>query len=306
MSMGLSPNAVKTALDNVFYAKFEPGKLPGWVSASSNVVFNQDTATNAAVIEEAFKGVGLWTTRTEQQDVEQDSAFLGNQKVHSVLNYSKSVLIPKTYFDDDMHSTYEKMVADMGLKARVTQDDNAFGVLRGGFVTYKTGDGAYLFSDTHTTLSGATVDNKTTAALSETALNAAIIALAEQKDQSGEVVGNAPKVLVVPPALFKTACEIVKSELRSGTGNNDTNVYSSQYGIQVVTNNRLGAAAGGSDTAWFLLGENHGLTRWVRKGIETVLVPYQFSKNNSYEYKGEFREVIGATDYVGLYGSTGV
>ncbi len=306
MSKGLSPNAVKTALDNVFYAAYDPKQSPSYGSVTDGGIFIQDTAKNSAVIEEAFKGVGLWTARTEQQDVMQDSAFLGNQKTHSVITFSKSVDIPKTYMDDDMHSTYEKMVTDMGLKARISQEDNGFGVLRGGFATYTTGDGSFLFSDTHTTLSGATVDNKSTAALSEAALNAAIVALLEQKDQSGEVMGNAPAVLVVPPALYKTACEIVKSELRAGTGNNDMNVYSSMYDIRVVQNNRLGAAAGGSDTAWFLLAKNHGLTRWVRKGIETLLVPYQFQRNNAYIYKGEFREVAGATDYVGLWGSAGV
>jgi hypothetical protein len=54
-----------------------------------------------------------------------------------------------------------------------------------------------------------------------------------------------------------------------------------------------------------LLGRNHSVTRWIRQGVQTVLVDWKIAKNNSYLYKGEFREVYGAPDYVGIVGSTG-
>ena len=119
-------------------------------------------------------------------------------------------------------------------------------------------------------------------------------------------MGNMPAVLLVPPALFKTSSEITDSELRSGTADNDMNVYSSKYGITVATSNRLGAAAGGSDTAWFLLSNNHSFMRFVRQGIVTDLVDYKYTKNNVYVYKGEFRESVGAMNYAGAVGSTGL
>ena len=78
-----------------------------------------------------------------------------------------------------------------------------------------------------------------------------------------------------------------------------------QYGINVATTPYIGLAAGGSDTAWFLLGDNHSITRWVRQGIETAIVDWKFQRNNNYIYKGSFREVVGAMDYVGIVGSLG-
>ena len=204
-----------------------------------------------------------------------------------------------------MHSSYEKMTKDFGQKARITRDDNAMKLYRDAFTTTLTADGATLISDSHTTISGATVDNKLTAALTETSLNDAIVSLIEQKDQAGVVSGGMPQTLFVPPALFKLASEITESELRSGTGDNDSNVYSTKYGIEVATSNRLGAASGGSDTAWFLLGTNHSIGRWVRQSVETSLVDWRLQRNNNYIYKGEFREVVGARDYVGIVGSTG-
>lgn len=205
-----------------------------------------------------------------------------------------------------MHGAYEKMVRDFAEKGRITQNNNAFSVYRNAFTTTLTADGVALISASHVTISGDTVSNLVTGALTETTLNNAIIALSEMKSQDGVVVGSGANALLVPQALYKKACEIVKSERRSDTANNDTNVYSSAYAINVYTSPYLGAAAGGSDTAWFLLGRNHSVTRWVRQGIQTDLVDYKFQRNNNYVYKGSFREVVGAYDYVGIAGSTGL
>jgi len=206
---------------------------------------------------------------------------------------------------DNMHGVYENMVRDFGLKAKITQDENALSLYKDGFDTFQTADGSYVFATDHTTISGDTVSNLGTAVFSDDAVNDAIIDLMEQKDQAGVVRGNVPKCLLVPPALFKTACEVLDSTLRAGTADNDMNVFSNKYNIYIAVSNRLGAAAGGSDTAWFLIGENAAPKRYVRQGIVTDLVDYKFQRNNAYIYKGEFREVVGVTDYCGLWGSNG-
>lgn len=304
-SSSANPSVVKTELDDVFMQEFTPEMHPGYATASSGSVFIQDSTDRAAEIEEVFKGVGLWDERTEEQNVPSDNPLIDNKITFNVVNFAKSIDVPKNFFDDNMHGSYEKMVRDFGRKGNITQNDNAFSLYRDAFTNTLTADGAALVSDTHTTISGDTVDNKLTAALSDSSLNDAIVKLIEQKDQSGVVSGNMPATLLVPPALFKEASEITDSELRSGTANNDVNVYSSKYNITIATSNRLGAAAGGSDTAWFLLSNNHSVRRWVRQGIQTDLVDYKYQRNNNYIYKGEFREVVGAVDYVGIVGSTG-
>lgn len=310
----LNPSVVKTALDGVFMPEFNFREAPGYVDATSKLVFNQETSDRGAEIMELFKGVGLWDAFAEEADVPSEAARITNQKTFTHLDYGKSMDIPKNYFDDQMHGAYSKMVKDFAQKGKATRDHNAFAIYRSAFVTtfFTTSDSAALVSDSHTTIGGQTVDNKLTAALSETSLNTAIVALMEQKDQAGVIMGNTPSVLLVPPALYKTACEIVDSELRSGTADNDENVYSSKYNIYVVSSNRLGAAvsasatsSAGSDTAWFLLGRNHGIHRWTRQDVRTSLVDYIYTRNNNYVYKADFREVVGAMSYEGLIGSDG-
>lgn len=298
-------NVVQTALDDIFMQEFKPLMHPGSIDATNGQVFVQDSTDRAAIIEEVFKGTGLWGEREEEADVKMSKPSVANQITSYIKNYADSVDISKNLFDDNLHGTYEKMVRNFAQMAKATQDTNAFAVYRNAFTTALTADGATLVSDTHTTLSGVNVDNKLTAALTPDSLFSAVVALSEQKNQAGVIMGGLATTLLVPPALFKKACEICGSELLANTTDNNINVFSSKYGINIVTSNRLGAAAGGSDTAWFLMTGDHSVRRYVRQGIMTDLVDYKFQRNNNYIYKGEFRETVQAVDYAGIVGSLG-
>lgn len=304
-SSGANPNVVKTALDDVFFQEFNGRLNPGYVDATSDIVFKQDTVDNAAVIQEVFKGTGLWAEKPEEADVAQATPRVDNQITFNVVEFAQSVDVTRNFFDDNMHGAYEGMIRDMAETGRISRDDNAFKLYRNAFTTTLTADGVALISDSHVTLSGDTVDNLLTVALSEASLETALVELTEQIAQDGTIRGQMANTLLVPAQLYKEAIEIVESEQRSATADNDTNVYSSKYNIFVATSPYLGARAGGSDTAWFLLGRNHSITRWVRRGIETNLVNWDTQRNNNYIYKGSFREVVGATDYTGIIGSDG-
>lgn len=304
-SSGLNPNIVKTALDDVFFPEFDGPQSPNDAPATDNTVFQQQTVDRQAVIQEVFKGSGLWEVRAEEQDVPSGNARVNDQITFTVINYSKSEDIPKNMFDDNLHNTVNRMIADFAQTGRVTRDTKAYELYVNAFTTTLTADGSALISDTHTNLNGDTIDNKLTAALSTTALEDAIVSIREQKAQDGTIRGHIPSVLLVPTKLFKTAVEITDSELISDSANNAINWVSAKYGIQVKTSPYLGATAGGSDTAWFLLARNHSVMRWVRQAVETVLVNWTFQRNNNYIYKAEFREVVGAITYDGIVGSTG-
>ena len=306
MNSTMSRNVVQTALDKVFFGKFNYETLPGIATARTAGVFMQDTTDRAAVIVEQYQGPGYFEARSEEQDVAGKSPRAGNPKTFSVVNYAESVDIPKNFFDDEQFSVVERTVARMGRNGRLSQDKNAFEVFNNGFTTVTTNDGAPLFSNTHTTLGGDTVDNLLTDELDDSALEAAVVALTEQLTQDGTLGGFMPACLLVPPALFAEANKIAKSELQSGTANNDLNYFSTVYpGLQVMQSPFLGASQGGSDKAWFLLSPEHSIMRWVRQDIETDLVGYKTQRNNNYIYKAEYREVVGAISYEGAVASNG-
>lgn len=314
LTTGTSPNATKTALDMLHFQAYEQQPGPDIAEAMTPQVFKQEKASKAAVITELYKGVGLWQVRAEQEDVHGDTPQVSSQQVFPIRNFSNSVDISKNFYDDDQYSVVSNTIKNMGVEARRSQNMYAMEVFRGATARTLTNDGVALLSNSHTTMSGANVDNLETGVLSESIIDTLITKLIQQLTQAGTIGGQMPSVLLVPPALYKKAVIITESELRSETANNDMNVYSSKYGFIVKQSPYLGSAvaedavnsiSAGSDTAFFLLGNMHSVIRWVRQGLETTLVPWQNQRNNNYIYKGEYREQYGVLSYEGVVGSTG-
>lgn len=258
----------------------------------------------AAYVEEVFMGSPLFANVSEVQGVPATTPMAGNKLTTYVQDYAQAKDISKNFFDDNMFGMYSKIVEDMALKARITMTNNAFQVFRGAFTTTLTADGAALCA-AHTLLNGSSYTNTVTGALTVSTLNDALVKMAEMPDQSGVVIGNQGKYLVVPQALFTHATQITESALVADSANNNLNVYRSAFGITIYTSPYLGANAGGSDTAWFLLSDNHTITRIVRQGIQTFLRDWGMSNNRTYNYQANFREVVYAVDYQGVIGSTG-
>jgi len=303
---GNAANTIKTALDKVFDATFDYPTMAGVATAENGKAFMQSSADNSAVIVEQFQGSGYWDSRTELQDVPEGSNKVGNQQTHQIINYAKSIDVSKNYFDDDMHDVVAMMVQNMARNARLTRDKNAFTAYNLGFTTETSNDSVALFSDSHVTLDGTTVDNLVSGALSDATLATAIVQLIEQLTQDGTLGGHDPAFLLVPPALWKNANIFAKSALRPTTANNDMNWVSDIYpGLQVLQSPFLGAAQGGSDTAWFLGSQNHSMYRWIRQAKQTDIVDYKYQRNNNYIYKGEYRETVAPIAYEGLVGSLG-
>ena len=301
-----SSNVVKTALDKVFFTEFDVERTPGYADATDAMIFRQEGTDRAAVITEQYKGAGYYEETNEEEDLASGSPLVGNQKTSTVVKYTKSVDVPKNFFDDDQHTVISKMVEDMARLGKMTQNKNAFSVFNNGFSSQTTNDGVALFSNSHTTLGGDTVDNLETAALADASLNTAMTSLIEQKTQDGTLGGHEAACLLVPTALFKTAVEITKSTVKTGANNDTLNYYSEYYpGLMVKQTPFLGAANGGDDAAWFLLSRNHGIYRWEREAINTDLVGYEYSRNDNYVYKARYREIVDTISWEGVVASNG-
>jgi hypothetical protein len=300
---------VQTELDKVFFQAFDYSEtFPGVARATTGEIFRPQETTHAAWIQSVNKGSGLFPAVNETGVVPLSTPHVTNKQTTLVITYAQGIDISKQLFDDNMHGVWAQDVADFAIQAKNTQDYNAFALFRNGFTTALTADGQAIFS-THTLIGGGTQSNKASgasSALTPDSLNTAIVSLQEQKNQAGVIMGSSPAILLVPPALWKHAREITDSALIADSGNNNVNVYRSALGITVWTSHWLGAAAGGSDTAWFLLARRHGFTRVIRQGLETALTDWRYSNNLTYRYQANFRESYFCADYAGSYGSVGV
>ena len=301
---------VQTELDKVFFQQFDYDEtFPGVAHATTGEIFKPQDTTHAAWIQSVNKGSGLFPAIGETATIPLSTPHVTNKQSTRILTFAQGIDISKQLFDDNMHGVWAEDVRDFAIKAKDTQDYNAFRIFRNGFTTELTADGIAFFSTGHLLIGGGTQSNVATgagSALSPTSLNTAIVNLMEQKDQSGVIRGSSPAVLLVPPSLWKHAREITDSALIADSTQNNVNVYRSALGITVYTSHWLGAVAGGSDTAWFLLAKRHGVTRLIRQGMETALTDWRYSNNLTYRYQANFREEVFVADYAGAYGATGV
>lgn len=306
ITSGLNPDLVKTELDRLFFSKFNNKPGPQIADITDSLIFNQDSASNSAVITEIMNDGGQWEQRTnELQNIAEATVIAGQKRTFTVTNFAHSLPVPKHFEDDEQWSAVRKSLTKMAQKGRLTDRVNGFGIYRNAFAGTLTNDGAALISDTHTNINGDTIDNKITAALTPDSLETLITRLIEQKDQSGDIVGHEARCLLVPPALFKEAVEITESKLEADTADNQLNVYSAKYGIFVKQSQYIGAAQGGSDTAFFLLSDDHEVYRWQRQAPITAFTPWTLTKNFVSFYKSEFRNVYGAISYEGIVASDG-
>lgn len=101
-----------------------------------------------------------------------------------------------------------------------TKQIKAANVLNGAFTTSLGGDGKPLCADDHPTLSGPNLRNElaTSADLSETSLEQALIDIAAFTDERGLKIAVQGLKLIIPKELMFTADRILKSTLRVGTG----------------------------------------------------------------------------------------
>lgn len=140
--------------------------------------------------------------------------------------------------------------------------------------------------------------------LSETSLNTLHVKMLQILSDVGTpmVLGGKP-LLVVPPALAKKAIEITQSNLQSGSADNTMNYYKGVI-ADVLVLNYLGAYAGGSDTAWFVVNpQTSELYNWTRQTID--LKTYEDPNTRSIMTNAVARWAIGFSDWRGFVGSKG-
>lgn len=296
---------VQTAIDALIKQEYDQAGIPGYVGVNDSAVFNQTTTDMAAWITDLSKGGNLWSTTSEEADLPSYAPGVGQQATTSILNWNNSFDVPLRMFEDNMFDAFQREVRDFTDKAKITQLTNMMSLFRGAGSTTLTSDGIALISDSHVNLNGDTVDNRLNSlTLNLANLLTAMQMLQEQKDQSGTIRGHVPAVLLVPVALLPTAIELTESEWKPGVATNDISYISSKFpGLQVRSSQYLGAAAGGSDSNWFLLSRNHQIYRVTRKPITIDVVDYKTQRNNNYVVKGEFREAVTALSYEGIVGS---
>lgn len=219
-------------------------------------VLNIGSMAKATETDAKLAGFGPLSQQAEGESIIYQDPLAPVTKSYTYVVKAGGYQITDRMIRDELYGQAERFERDLLSAVRDDQEVAGWNLINDGFNTNNTGfDGLALYSTAHTRLDGgATQANRpaTDAALSLSALHDAVIQFRNWRNDRGRpFAGNEPRLLVVPPDLMLTAHELLDSQLKPGTANNDANVIT-RFGIQVKVVDYLT-----STTAWFLFGENH-------------------------------------------------
>ena len=142
---------VKTALDKLLDEATIEMAVVGKATAKDEMVFTQDTATNAAVVSSVIGGGGYFQSTTDDVALTNEAnVAAAAAKTSLVVQFKKNLPISRTFMADQQLSAVSKAVRQQALTWGASQDRNAFSVYALGFTTQQTIDNVALFSNTHT------------------------------------------------------------------------------------------------------------------------------------------------------------
>ena len=201
---------------------------------------------------------------------------------------------------DRLASRYTKALARSMANSKQVKAAN---VLNNAFSSSFTGgDGVELCSAVHPIVAGTFKNELTTAAdLNETSLEQSLIDIAAMTDERGLKIAAKGVKMIIPSALQFTAERLMKSSLRTGTADNDTNALVSMGMIPqgYAVNHYL------TDTNAFFIKTDvpNGLKHFVRAPLKTAMEG-DFETGNV-RYKARERYSFGFSDFRGIFGSPG-
>ena len=266
-------------------------------------IFNTKTSTKQDERFSSVTGFSLLTVKSENATIDYDDPIQGYDTLLSHVTYAKGFKISKELWDDDQYNIMNEKPRQLGIAARRTEETVAANVLNRAFNSgYLGGDDQELVSTVHPREDGGTSQSNASATgltFGEENYETAKLAMRGQLDGRGQIIEVMPSVLLIPENLKKTADIVFKSNLRSGTADNDFNPYLNELQvIEWLYMNR-------NNTHWFLIDKDtaRGLVYLVKERLS-------FSQDEAWEsdaalFKVRERFSVGFYAWRGVWGSQG-
>ena len=298
-----------------------PG-VKGWYGQAYNEfevqydkLFSKETSRRAYEEMVGSTGFGLAQVKPEGQSIAYDDQSQAYITRYTHVRYALGFTITHEAMVDNLYDVVGKRGAkDLAFSMRQTKEVVAANVYNRAFNgAYVGGDNVSMLNAAHPNFTGGTQDNVTSAALSEAALEQAVIDIAKWETDRGLLINVKPTQLIVPSELQFEAKRLLNSEGRTTASltsefgsftsgaTNDINAFNAMgYFSNYTVNNFLT-----SPTAWFLRTNcANGPTCFQREDMV-------FAQDNDYDTenmksKATERYSFGWTDWRGIYGSTGV
>lgn len=190
-----------------------------------------ETSDSAYVEDQILAGLGLARTKLEGETISYDDPIQGGTKRYLHTTYALGWQITMEMLQDDRYDIMTKMPPKLMKSCRQTWEQLAANVLIAGFTTVITADGVSLFNTAHPLLGGGTYPNRLTTLtdMSVTSLQDVTIMYENTVDERGLKVMLSPDDLWFVPELQFVAGEILQSQFKPYTGNNEINTMQGRF-----------------------------------------------------------------------------
>jgi phage major head subunit gpT-like protein len=250
-------------------------------------------------------GFGLAPRKPEGESLQYDSAQEGYTSRITNVPYALGFKITREAVRDNQYIELgERYSRWLGRSMKQTKENVCANVYNRAFnSSYTGGDGKELLATDHPSLSGDQSNELNPAAdMSEASLEDLTIQIMEATDDRGLRIQLRPTRLITPVELYYEAGRILRSELQSGTANNDINALRAMGVIPEVSVNHYLTDA----DAFFIrtdMPEGEGMIFQQRD-------PLEFEQDNSFDtknlcYSAYERYQPGWASWRGLFGSAG-
>jgi phage major head subunit gpT-like protein len=226
----------------------------------------------------------------------------GNEKEVKFPQYGLGFQLTQIQMEDDLTGHFRRMPTELGKALAYTREILAWDIFNSGFTDVRFGiDGKRLFANNHTTLvSEDTINNVGSASLSRTSLQAALDHFETMINENGVPTKMTPKLLIIPPQLRWKAAELMLSEYKPETADNDINSLKVHAGgLQYKVVHYLT-----STTAWFVAADDPIEPRFIWRRQATFR-DWDDPNTGNAIFAGTMRFKPSFWDYRWGWGSTG-
>jgi hypothetical protein len=300
--MAVNTAAIKSLLRPGLNSVF--GDYPMYPGQWSEI-FTRNRSDKQAEIDVETRFLGLASLKTEGASISYDKG-MGERYATTYLNQTNGLgfIITKEAMEDNLYkSAFPKQAQALRRSMEQTKEIRGAAVLNNGFSSsFAVGDGQALFSTSHPIDNGVVANTFTVQAdLNEASLEQAVIGTQQFRDIAGLRVMVKPTKLVVPPQLQFTAERLLKTELRTGTANNDVNAM---YSLSTVPQGYRVNQYLTDPNGWFLMtNADNGFNYFERTGLETDMTTDFDTK--SIKVSAVERYSFGVSNWRAAWGSQG-
>lgn len=266
---------------------------------------DKQSSTRAYEEDVGVSGFGLATVKTEGGSITYDTEQQGFTTRYTPTVYAKGFIVTKEAFEDDLYGVVGKRRAKgLAFGMRQTKETVVANIYnRHQTAGFTGGDGVVLSSTAHPNVSGGTWSNRSTtnAALSEAALEQAVIDIGDWTDDRGLKIAVMAQSLCIPTELEFEANRILKSQYQVNTAENQINALYllNKFPGGIKMNHYLT-----SSTAWYLKTNTPDGFKLFQRSEMRFDQDNDFDTNNA-KFKAEERYSVGWTDPRCVYSSAG-